>query len=166
TDTDKLLFRLAPYVVFGGSFAAWVALPYTVGWSPAIMNVGILYILAVSSAVVIGILMAGWSSGSKWALFGAMRSAAQIVSYEVPIGITLLAMLLIYGTLDMQQISAAQDRGLPFGLLPDRQGGLLSWGLNRYGPFTIIAFLIYYIGAHAETNRTPFDIPEAESELV
>src|SRR5436190_18360967 len=114
--------------------------------------------------------MAGWSSGSKWALFGAMRSAAQIVSYEVPIGITLLGMLLIYGTLDMQQISAAQQRGLPFRLtfgLPDNvQGGLWSWGLNRYGPFTLVAFLIYYIGALAETNRTPFDIPEAESELV
>jgi NADH-quinone oxidoreductase subunit H len=122
--------------------------------------------------VVIGILMAGWSSGSKWALFGAMRSAAQIVSYEVPIGITLLGMLLIYGTLDMQEISAAQAHGLPFGLFGgDNEGkgplgGLWSWGLNRYGPFTLIAFLIYYIGALAETNRTPFDIPEAESELV
>jgi NADH-quinone oxidoreductase subunit H len=165
-DTDKLLFKLSPYVVFAGSFACWVALPFVPGWSPASFNIGILYLLAVSSAVVIGILMAGWSSGSKWALFGAMRSAAQIVSYEVPIGITLLGMLLIYGTLDMQAISAAQDRGLPFGFLPDRQGGLWSWGLNRYGPFTLIAFLIYYIGALAETNRTPFDIPEAESELV
>jgi len=166
TQTDKLLFKLSPYVVFAGSFACWVALPYMPGWSPANFNIGILYLLAVSSAVVIGILMAGWSSGSKWALFGAMRSAAQIVSYEVPIGITLLGMLLIYGTLDMQEISAAQEFGLPFGLMADKQGGLWSWGLNRYGPFTLIAFLIYYIGALAETNRTPFDIPEAESELV
>jgi NADH-quinone oxidoreductase subunit H len=170
TQTDRLLFKLSPYVVFAGSFSCWVALPYMPGWSPANFNIGILYLLAVSSAVVIGILMAGWSSGSKWALFGAMRSAAQIVSYEVPIGITLLGMLLIYGTLDMQEISAAQERGLPFGLtfgLPENvQGGLWSWGLNRYGPFTLVAFLIYYIGALAETNRTPFDIPEAESELV
>jgi NADH-quinone oxidoreductase subunit H len=165
-DTDRLLFKLSPYVVFAGSFACWVALPFIPGWSPASFNIGILYLLAVSSAVVIGILMAGWSSGSKWALFGAMRSAAQIVSYEVPIGITLLGMLLIYGTLDMQGISAAQDKGLPFGVFAERQGGLWSWGINRYGPFTIIAFLIYYIGALAETNRTPFDIPEAESELV
>ena len=165
-ETDKLLFRLSPYVVFAGSFACWVALPYMPGWSPANFNIGILYLLAVSSAVVIGILMAGWSSGSKWALFGAMRSAAQIVSYEVPIGITLLGMLLIYGTLDMQEISRAQEFGLPFGLMSDKQGGLWSWGVNRYGPFTFIAFLIYYIGALAETNRTPFDIPEAESELV
>jgi len=165
-DTDRLLFRLAPYIVFGGSFAAWVALPYTVGWSPAVMNVGILYILAVSSAVVIGILMAGWSSGSKWALFGAMRSAAQIVSYEVPVGIVLLGMLLIYGTLDMQEISAKQETGFCFGFMPDWHGGIFSWGIFRHPPFTIMAFLIYYTAGLAETNRTPFDIPEAESELV
>jgi NADH-quinone oxidoreductase subunit H len=165
-DTDRFLFRLAPYVVFGGSFAAWVALPFTVDWSPAVMNVGILYILAVSSAVVIGILMAGWSSGSKWALFGAMRSAAQIVSYEVPVGITLLGMLLIYGTLDMQGISRAQETGGCFGYAPDWHGGIFSWGIFRHPPFTIFAFLIYYTAALAETNRTPFDIPEAESELV
>jgi NADH-quinone oxidoreductase subunit H len=165
-DTDGLLFRLAPYVVFGGSFAAWVALPFIPGWSPAVMNVGILYILAVSSAVVIGILMAGWSSGSKWALFGAMRSAAQIVSYEVPVGIVLLGMLLIYGSLDMQEISAKQEFGAPFGFAPEWAGGIFSWGIFRHPPFTIIAFLIYYTGGLAETNRTPFDIPEAESELV
>jgi len=165
-NTDRLLFRLAPYVVFAGSFACWVALPFAPGWSPASFNIGILYLLAVSSAVVIGILMAGWSSGSKWALFGAMRSAAQIVSYEVPIGITLLGMLLIYGTLDMNAISAAQQKGFFFGLFPEYSGGLWSWGINRHPPFTLIAFFIYYIGALAETNRTPFDIPEAESELV
>jgi len=165
-DTDAFLFRLAPYVVFGGSFAAWVALPFSVDWSPAVMNVGILYILAVSSAVVIGILMAGWSSGSKWALFGAMRSAAQIVSYEVPVGITLLGMLLIYGTLDMQAISRAQETGGCYGFAPDWHGGIFSWGIFRHPPFTIFAFLIYYTAGLAETNRTPFDIPEAESELV
>ena len=165
-DTDRLLFKLSPYVVFAGSFACWVALPFAPGWSPANFNIGILYLLAVSSAVVIGILMAGWASGSKWALFGAMRSAAQIVSYEVPIGITLLGMLFIYGTLDMQEISRAQTSGLFFGFGEQVQGGIWSWGINRHPPFTVIAFLIYYIGALAETNRTPFDIPEAESELV
>jgi NADH-quinone oxidoreductase subunit H len=165
-DTDRFLFRLAPYVVFGGAFACWVALPFAPGWSPAAMNIGILYILALSSAVVIGILMAGWSSGSKWALFGAMRSAAQIVSYEVPVGLTLVGMLFIYGTLDMQAIAAQQEKGFLFGLFPDVHGGLWSWGVNRHPPFTIIAFLIYYTAALAETNRTPFDIPEAESELV
>jgi NADH-quinone oxidoreductase subunit H len=165
-DTDKLLFRLAPYVVFAGSFACWAAIPYAPGWAPTSLNIGILYLLAVSSAVVIGILMAGWSSGSKWALFGAMRSAAQIVSYEVPVGLTLLGMLFIYGTLDMNGIVQAQDKGLFFGLFGDRHGGIWSWGINRHPPFTLIAFLIYYVAALAETNRTPFDIPEAESELV
>jgi NADH-quinone oxidoreductase subunit H len=95
-----------------------------------------------------------------------MRSAAQIVSYEVPVGLTLLGMLLIYGTLDMHKISDAQALGLPYGLFADKAGGLWSWGINRYPPFTLIAFLVYYVGALAETNRTPFDIPEAESELV
>ncbi len=165
-DTDRLLFRMAPYVVFAGSFACWVALPYGPGWSPANMNIGILYLLAVSSAVVIGILMAGWSSGSKWALFGAMRSAAQIVSYEVPIGLTLLAMLMVYGTLDMQEIVKQQQQGFTWGIAGGTYGGLYSWGVFRHLPFTVIAFLIYYVGALAETNRTPFDIPEAESELV
>ena len=166
TDTDRFLFKLSPYVVFAGSFACWVALPFAPGWSPASFNIGILYLLAVSSAVVIGLLMAGWASGSKWALFGAMRSAAQIVSYEVPIGLTLLSMLLVYGTLDMQQICVEQQKGFFWGVAKDVNGGLWSWGINRFPPFTALAFLIYYIAALAETNRTPFDIPEAESELV
>jgi NADH-quinone oxidoreductase subunit H len=165
-QADRLLFRLAPFVVFGGSFACWVALPFMPGWSPTSMNIGILYILAVSSAVVLGILMAGWASGSKWALFGAMRSAAQIVSYEVPVGLTILAMLLIYGTLDMQKISDLQSAGGPYGLAADARLGMFSWGVFRHLPFTVFAFLVYYTGALAETNRTPFDIPEAESELV
>ena len=165
-DTDRFLFRLSPYVVFAGSFACWVALPFAPGWSPASFNIGILYLLAVSSAVVIGILMAGWASGSKWALFGAMRSAAQIVSYEVPIGLTLLSMLLVYGTLDMQQIAGMQEKGGLWGFAPEWHGGILSWGVFRHAPFTLFAFIVYYIGALAETNRTPFDIPEAESELV
>jgi len=165
-DTDRFLFRLAPYVVFAGSFACWVALPFAPGWSPASFNIGILYLLAVSSSVVIGILMAGWASGSKWALFGAMRSAAQIVSYEVPVGLTLFSMLLLYGTLDMQEICRAQEKGFLWGVFPELNGGLWSWGINRFPPFTLLAFLIYYIAALAETNRTPFDIPEAESELV
>jgi NADH-quinone oxidoreductase subunit H len=128
--------------------------------------VGILYLLALASSGVIGILMAGWASGNKWALFGAMRSAAQIVSYEVPVGLTLLAMLLVYGSLDLQEIIRQQQTGFTYGLWPDQYGGLFSWGVMRHFPFTIIAFIIYYIGARAETNRTPFDIPEAESELV
>jgi NADH-quinone oxidoreductase subunit H len=165
-NTDRLLFKLAPFVVFAGAFACWVALPYGPGWSPASFNIGILYILAVSSAAVIGILMAGWASGNKWALFGAMRSAAQIVSYEVPMGLTLLGMLFVYGSLDMQEICRQQREGVTWGLLESSPAGLFSWGIFRHLPFTIVAFLVYYVSALAETNRTPFDIPEAESELV
>jgi NADH-quinone oxidoreductase subunit H len=165
-ETDNFLFRLSPYVAYAGAFACWCALPFAPFWSPGGFNIGILYLVAISSSGVIAILMAGWASGNKWALFGAMRSAAQIVSYEVPVGIVLLAMLLIYGSLDMHQITAAQATGLPWGLKADWQGGLWSWGVMRYFPVTLVAFLIYYIGALAETNRTPFDIPEAESELV
>jgi NADH-quinone oxidoreductase subunit H len=165
-NTDKLLFRLAPYVVMAGAFACWAALPYAPGWSPAGFNIGILYLLAMASSGVIGILMAGWSSGNKWALFGAMRAAAQIVSYEVPVGLTVLGMLFLYGSLDMHEIIRAQQTGLPWGIAGDTYGGLWSWGINRFFPFSFIAFLVYYIGALAETNRTPFDIPEAESELV
>jgi NADH-quinone oxidoreductase subunit H len=166
TSTDKLLFKMAPYVVMCGAFACWAALPYAPGWSPAGFNIGILYLLALASSGVIGILMAGWSSGNKWALFGAMRAAAQIVSYEVPVGLTLLGMLLIYGSLDMHEIVRAQQQGFMWGVMEDKYCGLWSWGVNRYFPFSFIAFLVYYIGAMAETNRTPFDIPEAESELV
>jgi NADH-quinone oxidoreductase subunit H len=165
-NTDRFLFRLSPYVVFAGAFVCWVALPYAPYWSPAGFNIGILYLLAMASSGVIGILMAGWSSGNKWALFGAMRAAAQIVSYEVPVGLTLLAMLFVYGSLDMQEIVVQQQKGLTWGIAPETYGGLYSWGILRHFPFTIIAFLIYYMGALAETNRTPFDIPEAESELV
>ena len=165
-NVDKLLFKMAPYVVMCGAFACWVAIPYAPGWSPAGFNIGILYLLALASSGVIGILMAGWASGNKWALFGAMRAAAQIVSYEVPVGLTLLGMLLVYGSLDMHEIIFAQRQGLPWGVFESTYGGLWSWGIMRFFPFSFIAFLVYYIGALAETNRTPFDIPEAESELV
>jgi NADH-quinone oxidoreductase subunit H len=112
--------------------------------------------------------MSGWASGNKWALFGAMRSAAQIVSYEIPIGLTILAVVMLVGSLSMQAIVDAQTRGFPFDIPPTgrENWGFLSWFLFRYPIFTIPAFLIYFTASLAETNRTPFDIPEAESELV
>lgn len=162
---DKILFRIAPYIVFAAVFTAFVTLPYSCGMSPADFDIGILFIMAVTSAVVAGILMAGWASGNKWSLFGAMRSAAQIVSYEIPVGLTLLGMLLMAGTLNLQSIVAQQGRGFFFNLI-DGNTGMFGWFVFRYPPFTIIAFLVYYTASLAETNRTPFDIPEAESELV
>lgn len=163
---DKFLFRAAPYVVFAGSFVCWVALPFAPDFSPALLDIGVLYIVAFGSSVVLGILMAGWASGNKWALFGAMRSAAQIVSYEVPTGLTILAVVLLVGSLNMHEISRAQAAGIPFLGGTEWHGGALSWFLFRYPPFTLIAALVLYTCALAETNRVPFDIPEAESELV
>jgi len=171
---DRPLFRLAPYIVFLGCFPAFLVLPFGRHLAVADLDIGILYMVAVASLVVMGLLMAGWASGNKWSLFGAMRSAAQIVSYEIPIGLTILAVVILVGSLSMRDIVEAQVRGVPFDLpLPravdgggDGWPGLFGWILFRYPPFTIAAFLLYFTASLAETNRTPFDIPEAESELV
>ena len=119
--------------------------------SSTTFNIGILYIIAMSSVGVIGIILAGWASNNKWSLYGAMRSAAQIISYEIPIGLTVLLPVLVVGSLEVSEIVAwqAEHRWFIF-----------------HSPFTFIAFFIFFISVLAETNRTPFDIPEAESELV
>jgi NADH-quinone oxidoreductase subunit H len=168
---DSLLFRAAPYVVFAGSFACWMVLPLWPGFAGSNLNVGVLFLIALGSSVVLGILMSGWASANKWALFGAMRSAAQIVSYEIPAGLTVLAVLLIVGSLNLHDISGQQAYGRPFPLDLFGTGdpgywGAGSWFIFRYLPFSLIAALIMYTCALAETNRVPFDIPEAESELV
>ena len=173
---DHLLFRLAPYLVMLSAFPVFAALPYSTGWTPTGMNIGVFYIMAIGSGGVVGILMAGWSSGNKWALYGAMRSAAQIVSYEIPVGVCVLTMVMLAGSLSLEAVSDAQMHGLPFNLQAwpglaghlsaEPRAGILSWFLFRYPPFTLTAFVIYYTALLAETNRAPFDIPEAESELV
>ena len=121
------------------------------------MNIGIFYILAVSSLGVIGIILAGWSSNNKWSLYGAMRSAAQIVSYEIPAALSIVAVIMLTSTMSMQGIIQYQS-GVVWGFLP-------NWLLFN-NPFTFLAFIIFFISGVAECNRTPFDIPEAESELV
>lgn len=154
TAADKFLFRAAPYVLFIGTLGVFAALPFSKNIGIANINIGLLYIMAISSLVVIGIIMASWASANKWSLYGGMRSAAQIISYEIPIGITFLMMIMIAGTMNMHEI------------IEQQAGGLHKWFVFRYPPFTLMAFLIYYIAGVAEVNRTPFDIPEAESELV
>ncbi len=151
---DRLLFILSPYVAFVGSYAAFAAIPFSAAYVGSEINIGLFYIISISSLVVIGLLMAGWSSNNKWSLFGAMRSAAQIVSYEVPIAISLLAVIMVTGTFDLQEINVAQS------------GPIWNWFIFQKFPFLFMAFFIYFVASLAEVNRTPFDIPEAESELV
>jgi NADH:ubiquinone oxidoreductase subunit H len=153
TEADATLFRLAPYLVWMGIFATFVVLPLSEFAIVADLNVGLLYLTSVTTFTVIGIIMGGWASNSKWSLLGGMRSAAQIISYELPASIALLSVVVVAGTLSPQAIVRAQG-GLP-----------VDWFLFR-SPFTFVAFFIYFISALAEGNRTPFDLPEAESELV
>ncbi len=154
---DKKLFIMAPFVVFVGAFISFAALPFNQQIIIADMNIGIFYILAVGSLSVIGIILAGWSSNNKWSLYGGMRSAAQIISYEIPAGLSIISVVMLTGTLSMQGIVAFQQ-GTIWGILP-------NWIIFN-NPFTFIAFFIFFISGVAECNRTPFDIPEAESELV
>jgi NADH-quinone oxidoreductase subunit H len=144
---DRPVHWAAPIVVFVPAFAAYVCIPFGKRLIPADLNIGLLYILAITSVGVIGIFMAGWGSNNKYSSLGAMRTVAQIVSYEVPLLLAVLGVVLVVGSLSMQSIVNAQA-GLWFIVLQP------------------VAFLIYLTAAVAETNRTPFDIPEAESELV
>ena len=134
-------------------FLTFVVLPFSHFLIVSDLNIGLLFLLSVTSLVVVSIIMGGWSSNSKWALLGGMRSAAQIVSYELPASIALLTIATLTGSLSTQQIVAAQG-GWPW-----------QWNLFR-DPFTFVAFFIWFVSALAEGNRTPFDLPEAESELV
>lgn len=160
---DKPMFKLAPTVVLASSFGALAVLPYSDAWYVADFNIGIFYIAAVTSIEVLGILMAGWASNNKWALLGGMRSAAQIVSYELPVGLAILTGITISGTLSMQGMTYDQ-----FGLSPSagswNSGWFWQW--NLFHPAMFILAPVYFLAALAECNRTPFDIPEAESELV
>lgn len=151
-QADRALFRLAPYLIFAATLASFAAVP--IGFFlPSDIDAGILFILAASSVGVFGIVMGGYASNNKWSLFGAMRAVAQIVSYEIPLGIALLSVVLTVGSLRLDEIALAQA------------GGFWNWHLFK-NVFLFSAFFIYVIAALAETNRAPFDIPEAESELV
>jgi NADH-quinone oxidoreductase subunit H len=154
TGVDKKLFMIAPCLVVLGAFLAMAVIPFGGRMQAADLDVGLFYVVAVSSLSTVGLIMAGWASNNKYALFGAMRSAAQIVSYEIPAVMTLLAIVMMVGSLSLQDIVRFQE------------GGLTHWLLFRYFPIMPIAFVIFFTAGLAECNRTPFDIPEAESELV
>lgn len=148
---DKILFNLAPFIVIIASLMAIGAIPYAKGLHAIDLNIGVFYILAVTSMGVIGILLAGWSSNSKYSLLGAMRSGAQIISYELSVGLSLLSVIIFAGTMQLSEIVESQANG---------------WWLFKGHLPAFFAFVIFLIAATAETNRGPFDLAEAESELT
>jgi NADH-quinone oxidoreductase subunit H len=152
-DADALLFRAAPYFVLVGFACTFVVLPFGHSIAVADLDVGVFYVTSITALVVVGLLLSGWSSNSKWALFGGMRSAAQVISYEIPSGVAIFVPVAMAGTLSMQGIIRAQG-GLPW-----------EWFIFR-NPAAFVAFFILFTSQLAEANRTPFDLPEAESELV
>lgn len=151
SGANRVVFILAPMLTFILALVAWAVIPFDAGWVLADINVGILYLFAISSLGVYGIIMAGWASNSKYAFLGALRSAAQMVSYEVAIGFVIITVLMCVGSLNLTDIVMAQQGS-----------GLWSWYWLPLFPM----FIIFFISALAETNRHPFDLPEAEAELV
>jgi NADH-quinone oxidoreductase subunit H len=153
---DKTVFILAPILTFVLAFIAWAVVPVAPGWVIADLNVGVLYLFAISSLGVYGIIMGGWASNSKYPFLGGLRSAAQMVSYEVSIGLVIVAVLLLVGSMNLSNIVEAQA------------GGVLNWHAFAFPTIIVMfpMFVIFFISALAETNRPPFDLPEAESELV
>jgi NADH-quinone oxidoreductase subunit H len=149
---NKGVFLLAPLVTCVLALAAWAVMPVNAGWVIANINVGVLYIFAISSLMVYGVIMAGWASNSKYPFLAALRSAAQMVSYEVSIGFVIITVLLCAGSLNLSQIVEAQNT----------KWGVLGW----YWLPLLPMFVVFFVSALAETNRPPFDLVEAESELV
>jgi len=150
-NSDKLLFNIAPFIVIIASFMAIAAIPFAKGLHAIDFDIGILYVIAVSSLGVVGVLLAGWSSNNKYSLIGAMRSGAQIVSYELSVGLSLLTVIVLAGTMQFSQIVEGQANG---------------WFIFKGHIPAFIAFVIFLIASTAETNRGPFDLAEAESELT
>jgi len=150
-SADKFLFNLAPFIVIIAGFMALAAIPFANGLHAIDMNIGVLYVIAVSSMGVIGVLIAGWSSNNKYSLIGAMRSGAQIVSYELSVGLALITIVILAGSMQLSVIVEAQRDG---------------WFIFKGHIPAFIAFIIFLISSTAETNRGPFDLAEAESELT
>jgi NADH-quinone oxidoreductase subunit H len=150
-NADGFLFNLAPFIVIIASFMAIAAIPFAKGLHAIDLNIGVLYVMAVSAMGVIGVLLAGWSSNNKYSLIGAMRSGAQIVSYELSVGLSIITIVILAGSMQLSVIVEAQRDG---------------WFLFKGHISAIIAFIIFLISSTAETNRGPFDLAEAESELT
>lgn len=170
-SADKFIFIAAPIIIFAAVFAGFSIIPFGPQLVSSNTQVGVLFLLAVVSLDVIGLLMTGWGSNNKYALLGAIRSVSQIIAYEVPAGLSLLAGLITLGTLQLDQMAMNQsifshEKIYFLGLWDIKPiGGLLAWNVIRY-PHLIFVFVIFFISSLAEANRAPFDLPEAESELV
>jgi NADH-quinone oxidoreductase subunit H len=151
--SDKFLFYLAPMLALVGVFSTFAVFPFASGLALSNLNVGVFYIIAISSLVGVGVFLGGYASNSKWSMLGGMRGASQIISYEIPVTISILAITLLAGGMSFDAIIGSQS-GLPH-----------NWFIF-HNPFSFIGFFVFFTGMLAETNRAPFDLPEAESELV
>jgi NADH-quinone oxidoreductase subunit H len=153
-EADAFLFYTAPYLAFAPVFAAYLALPFgpNLTFEPR-LNVGVFWLLAILSVEIMGVILAGWASNNKWSIYGAMREACQMVSYEIPLGISIIVGVMTAGTLNLVQLGHLQS------------GGLHTWIIFR-NPFVFVAFFLYFVASLASNKRAPFDLPESESELV
>lgn len=152
-SADKFLFTIAPLLCMVGVFGTLAVLPFSFGFTLTDLNVGVFYLVGISSLVGVGVFLGGYASNSKWSMLGGMRGASQIISYEIPVTLSIVAITLLSG-------------GLSFGSVVGAQTGMPSGWFMFHNPFTFIGFFVFFTGALAETNRAPFDLPEAESELV
>jgi NADH-quinone oxidoreductase subunit H len=173
--SQSQLFKIAPIIIFASVFAGFAVLPLSASWTGANFSSALFFLLAIISLDVIGIVIAGWSSNNKYSMIGTMRSAAQLISYEVPLGLSVLCVCMFCQSLDLQEISYQQSIfhseaqylfgveawGIEIGSI----GGFINWNIFKM-PLLFVAWIIFFISSLAECNRAPFDLPEAESELV
>lgn len=172
---SSALFKIAPILIFVAVFAGFAVIPLTPSWTGSTIPSGVFFLLAIISLDVIGIMVAGWASNNKYSILGTFRSAAQIISYEVPLGLSILCVCMTCQSLDLYEISLQQgtlssEKNYLFGLSPSgvditNTGGFLTWNIFRM-PLLFFAWIIFFIASLAECNRAPFDLPEAESEIV
>jgi NADH-quinone oxidoreductase subunit H len=174
-QADRNLFKVAPLIIFCSVFAGFAVLPLAPSWRGAGISSGVFFLMAIISLDVIGIVIAGWSSNNKYSVLGTMRSAAQIISYEIPLGLSVLTVCIVSGSIDLQEISfqqsiySSQTKYLfdvpALGIATQGIGGFLNWNIIRM-PILFLSWVIFFIASLAESNRAPFDLPEAESEIV
>jgi len=150
--------KFAPFLMFAASYAAFAVIPFSSAYIGSNIDIGVFYILAITSLLTISVIMAGWASNNKWSLLGAMRSAAQMVSYEVPTIMAVLSVIVVAGSLNLMTVTEMQSGNDILGFIP-------NW-LIFQNPFLLVAFVIFFISILAESHRVPFDLPESESELV